>query len=46
MAVRTGYVWYCKYSVRNLLSAIEFTGTKKAPSMGAGNKENYKQYLL
>ena len=31
---------------RNLLSAIEFTGTKKAPSMGAGNKENYKQYLL
>ena len=30
----------------DMLSAIEFTGTKKAPSMGAGNKENYKQYLL
>lgn len=52
MAVCTVYVWYMvKYAVRikylePVVSDLMNYGYKKAPFIGAENKENYKQYLL
>lgn len=52
MAVCTVYVWYMvKYAVRikylePVVSDWMNYGYKKAPFIGAENKENYKQYLL